>query len=254
MAHCAHVFGPACAWSESAQPKQRSKCIASRLGNAIRAMKPAGRKDTSTEEKTRAVNADALIEVEECSLSKSKTLSDDDISTQSGSSRCSSSRSSKICLSEAVEESPSLPGAIEEISIPSKVSSPPESSNDLPKKSELDVFEARKSELDVMVAVIAESARAKFSGRVYQDVRNAFLAVDINGDGRLQLSEAIAFCQHFDLSSEFASRFFTLLDRHETGLANWNVFLATYASVLYKKSRNWHQLNGAGRKKYPAIQ
>merc|ERR1719321_2293923 len=85
---------------------------------------------------------------------------------------------------------------------------------------------AQSTELHDLADEIAKRAKTKFSGRVYQDVRNAFLAVDTNGDGKLTQSEALAFCQHFDLSSEIASRLFTLLDHNETGLADWSSFLA----------------------------
>merc|ERR1719498_1091733 len=112
-----------------------------------------------------------------------------------------------------------LPGTPEEIS--------PASSQ--PCNSEI-------SELQALASVIADHAQSKFSGRVYQDVRNAFLAVDANGDGKLTPTEALAFCQHFDLSPATTSRFFTLLDPSETGLADWSSFLARYAPVFMKKT------------------
>jgi len=133
---------------------------------------------------------------------------------------------------ESVEEPSSLPGSIDEIPMPSKL--------------------PRRSELDDLALVIADCAQARFSGRVYQDVRNAFLAADVDADGKLNEMEAIAFCQHFDLSSEVASRFFTLLDRGETGSANWSSFMAKYAPVFNKKTD--FQLNAGAGRKWPAIQ
>lgn len=219
MAHRADILAPACAWAESTQPKPRSRSIASRLGNAIRALKPGVPKERCIEEKVCAINSDAMTEVEECLISKPEAFRDD-ISTQSGGSR-GSSREGSICLSlaESFEESPSLPGSIEEVSVPSK--SP------------------IRSELDDLAVVIADRARSKFSGRAYHDVRNAFLAVDIDGDGKLNQKELIAFCQHFDLSSEVAVRFFKLLtklDRRDTGFVDWSAFMATYAPVFNKKT------------------
>lgn len=205
-------------------------------------MKPGARRSTidSSEDKICVMNAEILTEVQLHSISKLSLKDvDDDISTQSGTSSPSSRRSSKSSDASSVEELPShsqliplLPGAIDDIS--------------------MSCTEPRKSELDEMAALIAESAQKKFSGRVYQDVRNAFLAVDANGDGKLNRTEAVAFCQHFDLSSEVASRFFTLVDRDETGLANWSSFLAKYAPVFNKKDD--HRFNAGVNRKWPALQ
>eukprot|EP00746_Dinoflagellata_sp_MGD_P166929 gnl/MRDRNA2_/MRDRNA2_97166_c0_seq1.p1 gnl/MRDRNA2_/MRDRNA2_97166_c0~~gnl/MRDRNA2_/MRDRNA2_97166_c0_seq1.p1 ORF type:complete len:297 (-),score=32.83 gnl/MRDRNA2_/MRDRNA2_97166_c0_seq1:163-1005(-) len=236
----ANVLTSACAWAKSAQPKKRSRSLVSRLSDAIRAMKPAAR--TSTEEKVCVIDGDSLTEIQECHISFSKMPVDsDDISTQSGSSRrqekvkeeeqlnsespdrCSR-KSSKYLMSELLnndtighlQELSPLPGSTDEISMPFTL---PE-----------------KSELDELAIVIADRARSKFSGRVYQDVHNVFLAVDDDGDGQITQAEAVAFCQHFDLSSEIALRFFTLLDRHGTGLTSWTSFMAKYAAVFNNKT------------------
>jgi hypothetical protein len=233
MAHCAHA--PSCAWAASTEPKKRSHSIASRLGDAIRAMKPRARR---TEEEP------ACAKLEDFKLMK-QTFADDDVSTQSGGSRRSSTTSlqsfesverqcSSAPLTEPVEEMV-LPGTPEEIS--------PTSSRSCTSPS---------SDLQALANVIADHAQSKFSGRVYQDVRNAFLAVDANGDGKLTPTEALAFCQHFDLSAAVTSRFFTLLDDSETGLADWSSFLARYAPVFTKKSDL--RLNAGVGKKWPAIQ
>merc|ERR1711869_96706 len=111
------------------------------------------------------------------------------------------------------------------------------------------------SEVHELATLLADQAQSKFSGRVYQDVRNTFLAVDADGDGKLTPTEALAFCQHFDLSPKTASRFFTLLeqlDHSETGLADWSAFLAAYAPVFMKKTDL--KRNASVGRKWPAIQ
>jgi len=223
MAHCAHVLAPSCAWAASTEPKKRSRSIASHLGNAIRAMKPGSRR--STQEQVCVLNADALIEIIQESGKSKMDVSDDEISTQSGGSRRSS-------LAESVEDLSWLPGSLEETSMHSSTPS--------------------KSELDELAIVIADRAQSKFSGRVYQDVRNAFLAVDANRDGKLTKTEALAFCQHFDLLPTVTARLFTLLDRHETGLLDWSLFLAKCAPVFNKKTD--FQLRRSTGRKWPAIQ
>jgi len=235
MAHCAHVLAPTCAWAESTEPKKRSRSIASRLGNAIRAMKPVARR--SEEEKVYMLNAAALSAVD-CSLGK-QTLSDDEISTQSGGSRRSSvsslqSERSSPSPTESVEEM--LPGIPAEDILPA-CSQPGKS---------------RTSELQALASLIAFHAQFKFSGRVYQDVRNAFLAVDANGDGKLTPTEALAFCKHFDLSPKTTASFLGLLDSDDTGLADWSSFLAAYAPVFQKKTD--FRLNAGMGRKWPAIQ
>lgn len=241
MAHCAHIFAPSCAWTESTEPKKRSFSIKSRFGDAIRAMKP-GSKGSVTKEKVCVLNADAVL----LDLSK-PAFCDDEISTQSGGSRRSSfsASGSSDCLSrpESFEEV-MLPGSPEEISPASSGSSRNDSCSVMK-------YKYMSSEVHELATLLADQAQSKFSGRVYQDVRNAFLAVDANGDGKLTPTEALAFCQHFDLSATITSRFFTLLDQRETGLADWSTFLSQHAPVFMKK--NDHRLN-AGQLKRPAIQ
>jgi hypothetical protein len=244
MAHCARILAPSCAWSESTEPKKRSRSIASRLGNAIRAMKPlAKRFEEEPVTEVFVLNAAAVKDHEDCSLEK-ETMSYDEISTQSGGSRRSSfslaSQSSSACLTESVEEM-MLPGTPEEISPSSSQSCKSENSGSI-----------QGSELQALARIIADHAQSKFSGRVYQDVRNAFLAVDTNGDGKLTPTEALAFCQHFNLSPATTSRFFALLDHSETGLADWSSFLAQTASVFMKKTDL--KLNPGMGRKWPAIQ
>lgn len=237
MVHCAHVLAPSTAWAESTEPKKRNRGITTRLGNAIRALKPGTKKakeEQITEDQVFALDADMAMEMKKyCMVS-----SDDDISmlsTRSGSSRCSSvGKASSSSFSESAEEMV-LPWCIEDTSTPSNVS----------KQDELN------ERLHELATLIADRAQSMFSGRVYQDVRNAFLAVDANGEGKLTPSEALAFCQHFDLPPTTTSSFFALVDHCDTGLADWSSFLARYAPVFMKKTD--HRLNGEGRFCRPAI-
>jgi len=66
----------------------------------------------------------------------------------------------------------------------------------------------------------------------YRVIRNAFLAVDADGDGRLSAAEVASFCSHFGFSGSFASRFYTLMDKDEHGNANWQRFMALFAPVF----------------------
>lgn len=200
------------------------------------------------------LNADVVLD-----LSK-QALSDDEISTQSGGSRRSSitslsttsspdslSRRTSVSLTDSVISSDSVPESFKEVMLPG---SPEEISPASSRHNSKDVCNVN-SELHDLATLLADRAQSKFSGRVYQDVRNTFLAVDANGDGKLTPTEALAFCQHFDLSPTITSRFFTLLDHREAGLADWSTFLSHYASVFIKKSD--HRLN-AGQLRRPAIQ
>jgi len=223
-------------------------------------MKPASRK--SAEEKISVINADALKEIQEqtvlMKLLNGPALDDADLSTQSGgSSRRSSWASEAESPTLSAQEVSLLPGSTDEISMPSDSPSK-KKSLELPSlpgavdEISMSSLPARKSELDKLAVVIADRAQSKFSGRVYEDVRNAFLAVDSNGDGKLTQAEAVAFCQHFDLSSETALHLFTLLDRHDSGLGDWSSFLVQCFPVFSKKSD--FKLNAGPGRKRPAIQ
>jgi Ca2+-binding EF-hand superfamily protein len=110
-------------------------------------------------------------------------------------------------------------------------------------------------ELYQMALLISRRAASKYSGRVHTDVRNAFLAVDTNGDGKLSLSEMEAFCRHFDLTPEIATRFFSLLDPYKDGQADWSSFLARYAPVFAKvPSNSQFRRNPSAGRSYPALQ
>jgi len=242
------ILAPSCAWAE---PKQRSRSSTkmtftntSQLRSMILAMnlpqKKLGTRRSSEQalkEQVCMINADAEIETRNCSMIKDHVLfpasklcvSDDDISTKSGGSRGSNS--------DSVEELFSLPGSVEDISMPSRIPGKPEL------KSELSLRE--------VAIMLAERAQSQFSGRVYQDVRNAFLAVDTDSDGKLTPAEAQAFCQHFGLPPAITSRFFSLLDRRETGLADWSSFLSMYAPVFNRMGD--FKRNASKGRKWPAL-
>lgn len=71
----------------------------------------------------------------------------------------------------------------------------------------------------------------------YRVIRNAFVAVDSDGDGRLSASEVASFCTHFGISDSVASRFYKFMDKDERGNANWQKFMAVYAPV-FKESQH----------------
>jgi len=66
----------------------------------------------------------------------------------------------------------------------------------------------------------------------YRVIRNAFVAVDSDGDGRLSASEVASFCAHFGISDSVASRLYKFMDKDERGNANWQKFMAVYAPVF----------------------
>jgi hypothetical protein len=76
------------------------------------------------------------------------------------------------------------------------------------------------------------------AGFDYQTVRNAFLAVDTDGDGKLSLREVTAFAQYFGLPACTASQFFDLLDRGD-GAADWRQFMAMYGTVLSERESSF---------------
>jgi hypothetical protein len=70
----------------------------------------------------------------------------------------------------------------------------------------------------------------------YRVIRNSFVAVDSDGDGRLSSSEVESFCNHIGISSSVASRFYALMDKDENGNANWQKFMAVFAPVFKEVS------------------
>eukprot|EP00746_Dinoflagellata_sp_MGD_P000143 gnl/MRDRNA2_/MRDRNA2_100247_c0_seq1.p1 gnl/MRDRNA2_/MRDRNA2_100247_c0~~gnl/MRDRNA2_/MRDRNA2_100247_c0_seq1.p1 ORF type:complete len:186 (-),score=21.22 gnl/MRDRNA2_/MRDRNA2_100247_c0_seq1:210-767(-) len=106
----------------------------------------------------------------------------------------------------------------------------------------------RKVELDKLAIVIACAVQSKlqtckFSGfrsvrlyPVYEHLRNVFQEIDSDCDGKLTNAETHLFWKQFNLPSESASRFFTLLDGDTTGFVNWEAFLARYAPLFTIKS------------------
>jgi len=257
MVHCAHILAPSSAWAASTHSKHCNQSVASRFGDAIRALKPGVKK--TLEERVFVLNADLLTEMQEWSVSK-QPLTDEDISTEAGTSRRTSRVSEAESRTSSVRELPLLPGCIDEISTEfiSHRTTSTKSVEEIPllpgliDEMPVSSHPPRKSELDNLAAIVADHAQSKFSGRVYQDVRNAFLAVDANGDGKVTHAEMLAFCQHFNLSSEIASQLFSLLDQHDTGLVHWSSFLTQCAPIFNKKSD--HKLNAGVGRKWPAIQ
>jgi len=237
-------IAPSAAWGSSAPKLNRS--VKSRVGDAIRALTPRTRRtgsNNATEDDTKVhiLNVDLLAELGEHDKMK-RRWSDGGTSTRSGTSSSSA-------------EVTSLPGSVEEVSLPSCASS--DSSPGLPSTDLYDDEEdpkcrqevaptacshrSRKNALHQMALLISHRAADKYlhhSGRVYQDVRNAFLAADSDSDGKLSPAEATAFCNYFDLSPEIATRLFSLLDPHESGAADWSTFLAKFAPV-FREETNW---------------
>lgn len=256
MDNCAHILAPSKAWAPTRSPKLTRR-RPSKVGNAIRAMKPRFGKAKTEDLSVCVLNEDLLSELEDEDREKRRSFSSD-ASTQSPDSGTSSS-------SASVAEEVSLPGSVtpssEEISTPSTLSDPCPLSCD-EEECDLEVTSIacnhRKTELPhlanelhQMAILISQRAASKYSGRVYQDVRNAFLVIDADGDGKICLAEARAFCKHFDLTPEIATRFFSLLDPHQSGLGDWSAFLAKCAPVFRGKS-NWRLAPPVGRKQ-PAL-
>eukprot|EP00746_Dinoflagellata_sp_MGD_P095527 gnl/MRDRNA2_/MRDRNA2_38279_c0_seq1.p1 gnl/MRDRNA2_/MRDRNA2_38279_c0~~gnl/MRDRNA2_/MRDRNA2_38279_c0_seq1.p1 ORF type:complete len:250 (-),score=46.80 gnl/MRDRNA2_/MRDRNA2_38279_c0_seq1:344-1093(-) len=70
----------------------------------------------------------------------------------------------------------------------------------------------------------------------YRIIRNSFVAVDADGDGRLTSSEVESFCTHIGISASVAARFYALMDKDEFGNANWQKFMAVFAPVFKEVS------------------
>lgn len=263
MAHCAHILAPSSAWTTD--PNLNRSLSASRrqsrLGDAIRALKPRAKK-AATEEGSQSLN-----ELAERDRQK-RPWSDETLSTAPSDDECSvasdeySVASDEQHLVEKVVNF-SLPGSVEELPDPSSTSSEGLSSasavcddedhcdlevasiacnHDINQQTSLDdesrKYQAlcRKTELRQMAHLISQRAASKYSGRVYQDVRSAFLAVDADANGKISPLEAKAFCKHFNLTPETSKHFFSLLDPHGTGMADWSSFLARFAPVFFENT------------------
>merc|ERR1711924_265591 len=182
--------------SDAEQRSQRLQSIASPL----RARKPAKR-ETSTEAKTCIIHAGALNENQE------SALTGDNISTQTRTPE-----SSKDCIRNH-------------------------------NSAWSTTVELDQLAIDIACRVQSKLQACKFSSfkcvrmhSVYDHLRTAFSEADSNSDGKLSEEEVLDVCQHLDLPSETASQFFTLLDGHQTGLVNWEAFLAKYVLLFKLKS------------------
>lgn len=83
------------------------------------------------------------------------------------------------------------------------------------------------TEFKRMARMIGEKAEFK-----YRTVRDAFVAVDANGDGKLDVHEITAFFKHFGLAEDVALHFFKLMDRDGSGDIDWKEFMAVFAPVF----------------------
>lgn len=214
--------------SDAEQRSQRLQSIASPL----RARKPAKR-ETSTEAKTCIIHAGALNENQE------SALTGDNISTQTRTPESSAVESCSLASlpgdgRDHGEASSSLPASITE------------SSKDCIRNHNSawsTTVELDQLAIDIACRVQSKLQACKFSSfkcvrmhSVYDHLRTAFSEADSNSDGKLSEEEVLDVCQHLDLPSETASQFFTLLDGHQTGLVNWEAFLAKYVLLFKLKS------------------
>jgi hypothetical protein len=89
----------------------------------------------------------------------------------------------------------------------------------------------QQAELKRIAKQIGEKA-----GFSYRAIRNAFLALDEDGDGKLTAPEVESFCGHFGISASVAARFYALMEKDELKNANWQKFMAVYAPVFKEAS------------------
>lgn len=73
----------------------------------------------------------------------------------------------------------------------------------------------------------------------YRVIRDAFLAADADGDGRLTEEELATFSNNFDVSMSVASKFYAALEKDEHGTVDWKRFLATYTHDLKNVAANF---------------
>lgn len=68
----------------------------------------------------------------------------------------------------------------------------------------------------------------------YRIIRNAFMAADADGDGKVTADEVKAFCEHIQLPTSVAPRLHELMDQDANGYAFWQKFMGTYAGQMLK--------------------
>lgn len=144
---------------------------------------------------------------------------------------------------------PSLPGSVDEQEFPdqpsarSRSSSVSRGSRASSKGSRASskqntigsTFSADAHEVQRIARMINEAARSRCAVDRYRPVRDAFLAVDGDGDGQISAVECVALFRHFGLCDELALRFHALMDRNGTGSMNWREFMAMFSTVFQKK-------------------
>jgi len=203
------------AWSMSPVEEPRrllkqslGKSIAQKCGRVLGLQKPLKQLPTSvhepTEEPVYMLNASALAD-HDFEFSKCKTSRSNSRSTNGSDSTIYPRSSSK-------ESATSLPGSVE--------------SDDEDQGLGNDAWD-HQAELKRIAKQIGQ--KGDFNYRV---IRNAFLAVDADGDGRLSSSEVASFCNHFGMSASVASRFYASMEKDERGNANWQKFMAVFAPVF----------------------
>jgi len=185
-----------------------SKSVAQKCSRFVGFQKPLKQPQTFVKEpKGEAkymLNASALAE-HDFGLSSCKTLKSNSQSTNGSDSTIDPGTPSKH--SEA-----SLPGSVES-----------DDENESSRNNACD----QHAELKRIAKQIGQ--KRNFNYRV---IRNAFLAVDADRDGRLSSSEVASLCNHFGMSASAASRFYASMEKDEHGNANWQKFMAVFAPVF----------------------
>lgn len=193
--------------------KQRfSKSIAQKCSRFVGFQKPSKQPQTFVKEpKGEArymLNASSLAE-HDFGFSKVKILKSNSQSTNGSDSTIDPGTPSKH--SEA-----SLPGSVES-----------DEENESSRNNSCD----QQAELKRIAKQIGHKTNSN-----YRVIRNAFLAVDADRDGRLSSSEVASLCDHFGMSASAAFRFYASMEKDEHGNANWQKFMAVFAPVFKEAS------------------
>lgn len=87
-----------------------------------------------------------------------------------------------------------------------------------------------KVEFKRIIRLVGQKAENK-----YQSVRNMFIAVDRDGDGKLSVKEVVHLFANFGLEAELAERFFGFMDKDGSGEVSLHEFMATFGPVMSEK-------------------